>query len=112
MDDDRLTRGFLTLEAPMPRDEGEDIERINYDFSQVTGALLLNALGNGAPGQLNARQALELFVCACAPEDNGGLTRAEIKTRLSAGDMLAAQALGAGFFRTRLASALTRIGAR
>ena len=110
--DERLERGTLKLEMPLTLDDDRVLDELKYDFGNVTGTLLLSVLGSSEAGAFSTRHALNLFLCACAPEENGGLTRDEIRTRLTAGDILGAQMLGAGFFRARSASALTRIVAR
>lgn len=112
---DYIHDGKLKLQSPITTDEGEKVEYLIYDFDRITGTMLLNVLGDGdANGKVGVsnREALELFLRACAPEDNGKMTVAEMRTKMGARDMPVCMRLGASFFMRSYASGATSIGER
>ena len=115
MDDEIVVRGRLKLQKEIAADTGENVEHLDYDFERISGTMLLNVLGDGdanGKGGITNRQALELFLKACAPEENAHMTANEIRQKISAQDMPICMKLGAAFFMRTYVSGLTNLGER
>ena len=105
-----LCKGTLKLMSPI-RAHGQDVKEIKYDFCDLTGMEMMDALDSVATINnmfgISNKQAMALFAATaekCAPmvDDGGKLTRLfdakDVKARLGAADSVKAMQLAKLFY--------------
>lgn len=107
---EEVQRGVLKLFSPMLSKDKEYME-LHYDFTKLTGKEMIDALDVEPDADNNTsltnKQAIFLFSMACSKVERSisGLDAIDIRSRLSARDMIGAVRIGKSFFAHSLVGA-------